>query len=211
MTKRAFIAVLSMVFLLYVPWQSSGRLYAASVSDTALSLTTFQAITREVKSLLVEPSGAKSPKTESIGAKSSNSGKSKGKTVSESKDNSTPGEKVSKVAFSLVGTPYRWGGETVKGFDCSGFTRYVYRHSVGIQLPRTSSRQAKAGKHVKKNELVPGDIVYFKASRSGVGHVGIFVGSGQFVHATVTNGVKVSYLSEKHWVKRYLGAVRIIS
>lgn len=112
-------------------------------------------------------------------------------------------------AFTLLGTPYRWGGESLRGFDCSGFTRYVYRKVQGIALPRTSARQSRAGKAVQRKNLLPGDIVYFKTSRARVGHVGIFIGEDFFIHSTNSGGVRISSLNESYYKKRYRGARRI--
>ncbi|HWI55362.1 MAG TPA: C40 family peptidase, partial [Desulfobacteria bacterium] len=79
-------------------------------------------------------------------------------------------------AFTLVGMPYRWGGESTRGFDCSGFTRYVFRQVYGIALPRTSAGQSGVGRAVQRKGLIPGDLVYFRTSGARVSHVGIFIG-----------------------------------
>jgi cell wall-associated NlpC family hydrolase len=88
-----------------------------------------------------------------------------------------------------LGTPYVWGGTTTRGFDCSGFVRYVYRQAEGINLPRTSREQAKFGMLVSKDDIQPGDILSF-ASRGGtrVNHSGIYIGDGKFIHASSGGG-----------------------
>lgn len=109
-------------------------------------------------------------------------------------------------ALSLQGTPYVFGGTTQKGFDCSGFTKYVYASS-GISLPRTSFDQFASGAAVGKNDLRAGDLVFFSTYAKGASHVGIYVGGGRFVHASNPNSdVKISSLSDSFYSSRYLGA-----
>lgn len=111
-------------------------------------------------------------------------------------------------ALSLQGTPYVFGGTTRSGFDCSGFTKYVYASS-GISLPRTSYAQFASGAAVGKNDLTPGDLVFFSTYSSGASHVGIYIGGGRFVHASnPSSGIKVSSLSDSFYSSRYLGARR---
>lgn len=83
---------------------------------------------------------------------------------------------VVAIAKDYIGVPYKWGGTTPKGFDCSGFTQYVFR-KAGVSLPRTSSAQGKVGTKVSRSELRAGDLVMFP------GHVGIYIGSGKFIHS----------------------------
>ncbi|WP_088189583.1 C40 family peptidase [Desulfosporosinus sp. FKA] len=111
-------------------------------------------------------------------------------------------------ALSLQGTPYVFGGTTRSGFDCSGFTKYVYANS-GISLPRTSYAQFASGRSVSKNDLQPGDLVFFTTYTSGASHVGIYMGGGRFIHASNPNsGIEVSSLSDSFYASRYLGARR---
>ena len=111
-------------------------------------------------------------------------------------------------ALSLQGTPYVYGGTTPKGLDCSGFTKYVYAGS-GISLPRTSYAQYSSGTAVSKNNLNPGDLVFFSTYSKGASHVGIYTGGGRFVHASnPRTGVIVSSLSDSYYSSRYVGARR---
>ncbi len=119
-------------------------------------------------------------------------------------------EKVLSIAYSLEGTPYVRGGSTPKGFDCSGFTSYVFRLGAGVSLPRTSSAQATVGKAVSRDELEPGDIVYFNTNGKSISHVGIYVGNNSFIHASYTKGITVTSLSNSYYVPRYLGARRVL-
>ena len=86
------------------------------------------------------------------------------------------------AAYSQVGTPYRYGGTTPKGFDCSGFTRWVYSQN-GIQMPRSSKEQFKVGRPVGKEEIKPGDLLMYKRGKRGGTHVGIYVGDGKYIHS----------------------------
>jgi cell wall-associated NlpC family hydrolase len=113
-------------------------------------------------------------------------------------------------ALSLAGTPYRYGGESPRtGFDCSGFVRYVYRHSLGVRLPRTVNAMSRVGRRIKISQLRPGDLVFYHTGRSRYSHVGIYLGKRRFVHSPSSGeSVKVSYLSG-YWKKHYSGARRI--
>ena len=118
---------------------------------------------------------------------------------------------VAKIAQSLLGTRYSWGGTSTSGFDCSGFTQYVYKKALGIDIPRVSRAQASAGRAVSLANAIAGDLLYFDTMGSGtVSHVGIYLGNGKFIHASGTASnpeyVKTSSLSES-WVK-CLGARR---
>ncbi len=109
-------------------------------------------------------------------------------------------------ALSLSGVPYVYGGTSRSGFDCSGFTQYVYKGS-GISLPRTSSTQYNVGTSVKRAELQQGDLVFFATYNSGPSHVGIYIGGDSFIHAS-NSGVRTSSLNESYYAGRYLGARR---
>ena len=113
-------------------------------------------------------------------------------------------------AKSLLGTPYVWGGTSPAGFDCSGFTQYVYAQS-GIRLDRTTSQQVQHGTAVSKSNLQPGDLVFLKDTyRSGVSHVGIYIGDGKMIHASSSKGVTTSDLSNSYYQKHYHSARRIL-
>lgn len=110
-------------------------------------------------------------------------------------------------ALSLVGVPYIYGGTSRSGFDCSGFTLYVFEGS-GISLPRVASSQFNVGSSVNKAQLQSGDLVFFTTYAPGPSHVGIYIGGGSFVHAS-NSGVRTSSLSEGYYAGRYIGARRI--
>ncbi|MEG0243814.1 MAG: C40 family peptidase [Pseudomonas sp.] len=117
-------------------------------------------------------------------------------------------------AIGLVGTPYRWGGNTPdSGFDCSGLIKYVYRDAAGISLPRSTREMiVMRAPTVDAKALQSGDLVFFATNGgSQVSHAGIYVGEGRFVHAPSTGGtVRLDYLSNSYWAKAYLQAKRVI-
>ncbi|MBE6929186.1 MAG: C40 family peptidase [Clostridia bacterium] len=117
---------------------------------------------------------------------------------------------IINYAMKFLGTPYKYGGNTPKGFDCSGFTQYVFKH-FGYSLNRSSSAQINNGEKIMTEDLLPGDLVFFSRSGYAVGHVGIYVGDNQFIHSTSPGDVvKVSSMDESYYVSRYVGARRIL-
>lgn len=124
---------------------------------------------------------------------------------------STKRQAIIAEAKRHLGTPYVWGGTTTNGFDCSGFTQYVMKKN-GITLPRTTSQQVSVGTYVSKSDLQPGDLVFLKDTyRSGVSHVGIYIGGGKMIHASSSKGVTTSDLSTSYYTKHYHSARRVVS
>lgn len=117
-----------------------------------------------------------------------------------------------KRALGLLGTPYRWGGTNPEsGFDCSGLVGYVFRNSLGIELPRISRDMANVGELIRDREaLAEGDLVFFSRRGKYVDHVGIYIGNGQFVHSPRTGKtVEVASLATGYWSQRFLKARRV--
>lgn len=124
-----------------------------------------------------------------------------------SRGSSSQVEEIVRNAQSLIGIPYVFGGTSTKGFDCSGFTQYVFKGS-GIDLPRTSYAQYGMGTAVKKDQLQAGDLVFFSTYDKGASHVGIYIGGGSFIHAA-GSAVKITSLSNSYYSPRYIGARRV--
>jgi cell wall-associated NlpC family hydrolase len=113
------------------------------------------------------------------------------------------------TALNLRGTPYRNGGSDPSGFDCSGFTQYVFSQH-GIALPRDVQEQSQLGKKVEPTDLAMGDLVFFSTVARGASHVGIAIGGDQFVHAPSSAGVvRVEHLSAGYWSQRFIAARRM--
>lgn len=118
--------------------------------------------------------------------------------------------RIVEEARSWVGTPYRYGGESRKGTDCSGMVMNVYRDVTGIKLPRNSAKQGEYCRRIKRSELLVGDLVFFTSRRGkGINHVGIYVGNGCFVHASTSRGVIVSDLDQDYYTRTYHSAGRV--
>jgi cell wall-associated NlpC family hydrolase len=113
------------------------------------------------------------------------------------------------TALELLGVPYQNGGSTADGFDCSGFTQYVFAKH-GLALPREVRDQFNVGKPIGLDEVAPGDLLFFKTVAQGASHVGIAVGGDAFVHAPSSTGVvRVERYSSAYWASRFVGARRI--
>lgn len=116
---------------------------------------------------------------------------------------------VVNFALKHLGTPYVWGGSTPYGFDCSGFTTYVFKE-FGVILPHSADQQYRSGSRV--NQPGPGDLVFFTTYKRGPSHVGIYIGNSHFVHSSSGTGqVRVTSLNEPYYSSRYLGSVRVVN
>ncbi|HET7481946.1 MAG TPA: C40 family peptidase [Actinomycetota bacterium] len=135
-------------------------------------------------------------------------------TVSRDRDTASRSEQLVARALTAVGTPYSYGGTSPGGFDCSGFTMWVYS-GFGITLPHSSSAQYALGgtdgytRIASPSDLQPGDLVFQATGGDGVGHVGIYVGNGNFVSATSSEGVQVRSLYDSYWGPLWVGGVRV--
>ena len=120
---------------------------------------------------------------------------------------------VVEYAKQFLGYPYVYGGTSPRGFDCSGFVKYVFAH-FGVKMNRTASAQMDNGTPVSMNNLIPGDVVFFKkpgSSASRASHVGIYIGNGQFIHAsTSSTGVIISKMSSAYYTSGFVGGRRLV-
>ncbi len=116
-------------------------------------------------------------------------------------------------ALSMIGTPYKFGSNNPeKGLDCSGFVKYVYKETADVSLPRSAKDMSHEGEAVAKEELEPGDLVFFNTRKRPNSHVGIYAGNGEFVHASSTRSkqVTVSRMDQSYWATRFNGARRVL-
>ena len=156
---------------------------------------------------LVTDNVIKVPDKTTVVAKNSNNG-NRGTEFNGVKG-SSGGNAVVTYAYTLIGTPYVWGAVGPKSFDCSGLAMYVYS-KFGVSLPHYTGAQYSTGKAVNKNELAPGDLVFFNTYGS-ISHVGIYIGGGSFIHAPGTGSrVTISNLGEGYYQKAYAGARRYL-
>lgn len=119
------------------------------------------------------------------------------------------GKDIVKTAAKYKGVPYKFGGTTPKGFDCSAYVQYVFgKHDA--KLPRTADAQVLDGIFVLKSKLKPGDLVFFSTYASGASHVGIYAGSGKFWSASTSRGVVLDSLDTGYWKEHYYGARRVL-
>jgi lipoprotein Spr len=118
-------------------------------------------------------------------------------------------------AEELIGTPYRSGGTTTRGFDCSGFVNYLFKEEAGINLPRSSRDLMRMAKQrVARADLEPGDILLFNRNGRGrVSHTGIYLGDNRFIHSSShrSGGVRIDSLDSRYWSKSYLDAKRVLN
>ncbi|WP_404469813.1 NlpC/P60 family protein [Sutcliffiella horikoshii] len=112
---------------------------------------------------------------------------------------------IVEVAKKYEGTPYQWGGETPEeGFDCSGYLNYIFDEAENKDLPRTVKDIYAEGTTVESPAV--GDIVFFDIEGNGPSHAGLYIGSGEFIHASSTEGVKISEIGSSYWKDKYIGA-----
>ena len=119
---------------------------------------------------------------------------------------------VTEQAMDLIGVRYRFGGQSPEnGLDCSGLVKYVFEQVTGVAMPRSARDQAKVGVIVEREDLQPGDLVFFNTRRAAFSHVGIYLGDNSFVHAPrKKSSVKVANMDGQYWKTRFNGARRLL-
>jgi cell wall-associated NlpC family hydrolase len=121
-------------------------------------------------------------------------------------------ERLAAEIKAFLGAPYRWGGVTEEGVDCSGLVQTVFRRVYGLSLPRTTRDLYRTGIRLRGDPLRLGDLLFFRPpGKRNVSHVGIYLGQGKFVHASTSRGVVISSLQEKYYQKHFLGARRVLN
>lgn len=125
----------------------------------------------------------------------------------------TPAEEVRNAKmFEFIddwyGTPYRLGGTTKKGIDCSAFTQFLFAGVYGLSIPRTAREQYSLTSRVSRTELKEGDLIFF-STRGGISHVGVYLQNNKFVHASTSGGVMISDIFEDYWARKFVGVGRL--
>ena len=164
----------------------------------------FTSLTQEYKKELESNKAIEKPEEKTVSARKM--AKKKSSTI----------DGILSEANTYIGTPYRFGGMTRSGIDCSAFVLSVYGSATGINLPRISSAQAQEGERVEREQLEKGDLLFFQTRGSRISHVGIVQeitpeGEIKFIHASTSKGVTISSLNEKYWSLRFRFAKRILT
>lgn len=135
------------------------------------------------------------------------------KTVRADDRSANPAYQLIEQGKAYLGVRYRRGGTSREtGLDCSGLVQNVFRSALGLDLPRTASDMARLGLKVGRDELQPGDLVFFNTTRRANSHVGIYVGDGQFLHAPASGGVvRIETMNQRYWRSRFNGARRLVA
>jgi len=130
------------------------------------------------------------------------------KSVSTSPGMKSIHSQLQQAHHEWRGTPHVLGGSGIRGVDCSSFTQIVFREYFGMELPRNTREQLSEGRGIRRNQISPGDLIFFRTSRRDL-HVGIAMKNGDFLHAASSTGVAISNLQENYWAGKYLGARRV--
>lgn len=119
-------------------------------------------------------------------------------------------QEIVLAALGLIGTPYRYGGSTDTGFDCSGLVRFLFQQVAGINLPHNASAQYKLGRTIGIQQLSQGDLVFFNTTGKAHSHMGLYIGNQQFVHAPSSGGnVRTDALSTNYYAQRIDGSISL--
>ena len=126
---------------------------------------------------------------------------------------STPAEEVKNIKmFEFIddwyGTPYRLGGTTKKGVDCSAFSQFLFASVYGLSIPRTAKDQYNLTSRISRTQLNEGDLIFFN-TRGGISHVGVYLQNNKFVHASTSGGVMISDIFDEYWAKKFVGVGRL--
>ncbi len=147
-----------------------------------------------------------------VAAEDNGAAKTAAESIKNSRGEQRLAENIIEYAKRFKGVKYVWGGTTTKGFDCSGFTKYVFGH-FDVTIDRNSTAQAKNGSYIKKADLMPGDLVFFDTNggNNRINHVGIYIGNGNMIHSSSSHkGVVISTISSGFYAKSYMTARRVL-
>lgn len=179
--------------------------YLSESADGKYGPNTQEAVIRFQLDYGLEPDGIVGEATKQLLL----SGRAQG-GVSRAVVDNRKGQQIVSFAKKFLGVPYAWAGRSPNGFDCSGFTSYIFGQN-NITIPRMADEQFEVGLPVKKSDLMLGDMVFFSTYEPGPSHVGIYIGNGQFIHASSgADEVTVTPLNKPYYVERYVGARRVI-
>ncbi|NLW33375.1 MAG: C40 family peptidase [Fibrobacter sp.] len=132
-------------------------------------------------------------------------------TYKNRQNRNVPDSDLTRAIKSYLGVPYKYGGMSRKGMDCSGFVTLIYQKVYNIELPRSSREQRRYGKKIPKRKAKPGDLVFFRTARfRGVNHVGIYAGDNRFAHSSLRHGVIYSSLDDDYYAKHLVEIRRIL-
>ncbi|MCX7780771.1 MAG: NlpC/P60 family protein [Negativicutes bacterium] len=180
--------------------------YYTGEPDGSFGAETHAAVVNFQLDMGLEPDGAVGERTlQTLQAFPSTGG-----TVSRGLADSRKGQRIVSLAKRFLGVPYAWAGRSPEGFDCSGFIQYIF-NQYSIPLPRMADEQFEIGIAVPQNDLQPGDLVFFSTYEPGPSHVGIYMGEGQFIHASSgADEVTITPIGKDYYRERYVGARRVL-
>ena len=216
---RLIITTLIAVVIFAIPAFADGTTYKVRSGDTVQSIATSNGISAE--SIIIKNRLAPTPLTvgqtiiipgrDERTLETPSRGEYTRQAVPTVAPTSSTREKIVNYAKQFLGRPYVYGSSGPKSFDCSGFTGYVFRQ-YGISLNRSAAGQASNGKTISRSDLLPGDLLLFHTTRDGISHAGMYIGNGQFIHASSGGGkVMISPLNSGYYDSRLVAAKRVIN
>ncbi|WP_115608541.1 NlpC/P60 family protein [Actinobacillus ureae] len=149
---------------------------------------------------------AKAATADQIKAQLAYKASAKAKSATDNSSVNSATQKVNKIYRKWAGTRYRLGGEGHNGIDCSAFVQKTMLGAFNIDLPRSTAEQRYSGRSISKSELRPSDLVFFRRNN----HVGVYIGGGKFVHASTSQGITTSSLSERYWARNHTQSRRVM-
>jgi len=212
-TCRTWIAALLLLASSGLLWADQDPI-AAVLATTAATSSDAPALNASAKTIMGDMGGSTGNTGASAGSSTSNSD-SLGSFISDNQLIGRLGSKATSLvntSMGFLGMPYRLGGNGAQdgGIDCSGFVRAVYEKTLGKLLPRRASEQAEATRTIAKDQLQPGDLVFFNTMHRAFSHVGIYIGNNQFIHSPRTGGaVRIESMDIAYWKNRFDGARRV--